>query len=1688
IDNGATSCAELTSYTYGVGATLPIPAKTGYTFGGWYDNSSFTGSAVTEILTTDTGAKTFYAKWTANTYAVTLNTNGATSCAELTSYTYGVGATLPTPTKKGYTFGGWYENSSLSGSKVTSISTTDIGDKVYYAKWTIVTYNITYYLNGGNNAASNPTTYKVTTATITLADATKTGYTFGGWYSNSSFTGSKVTKIAKGSTGNKTLYAKWTARTDIAYTVKHYLQNVTGSGYTLDATENLTGTTNTTVNAVVRDYEHFNYNSSKSTVSGTVAGDGSLILSVYYDRETYTFSVESHAHVTSVTGEGTYRYGQTVDIKAWLEIGYDYLEWYIGDMNLFGGDYEEDGDIRISSLTFDSAAESTQKVIDELGTDITFHFVVYAATDTKYTVNYYYMNTSGNFPSAATEIETLKGLTDTTATVIPKTVEGFTFNKTRSTVEGVIKGNGSLVLKLYYNRNKYNVGLGMETSNGAVNGGGSKYYGSDTTITATPNDTYAFDGWYNGLTLVSEDATYTFTVTGNITLNARWKFVGGDGVIGRQEGIGTWSYHNTYGDLCNIGGYGASYEFKLNQSATLSETQFIYLSFGKDQNTIMTSGAVGEGYFAIQIIIPEGNNNMYMTVYDHNATAVGSTDIHLGTLTNGTDFGLTVSTVITNNGMWYLIIRTSTQTYIDDMYFNAQIGGSFVGSGNKINPAITNYGSGRTTVSLCGISPQTVLYPVIPTDAVGGVMNSGAYRTSWTYSDVKGGLLQVGAYGVTYEFGARLAGELTSTQYAYVSFGPDTTVLQPTTDGSGAQSKGHFIIKFMINNDMAYPRLFMSLIGNNGKTDDILGGLADVSIGAIATDSYLRFKIGFVQGGNGIWYLSFLYNGETILDGVVIGDNVFNNNIGSAFMNGSNQTNFSIINPKDTKIDFVCFGYEKQTKQYSVLPAGVVGGLGVGNTQDLWSYYDEKGSLYQAGTYGVIYDLGIKLESGAHNGKKIYLSVGPDGTVLTPSSTSTAGHFLLEFVLPSSGAVTLNLLDNSRNVLFSGVTFGTLSENDYYRFKIGFMRGTDDGWYLTLENEFFITQDGQYFNENIGGAFLNDNYKTNVALIMGTDVYADVAIFGIEFAANPFSVPKGGEGKYGTTTMKQTNSYSGVDFAAVTPFASMEEIAEFENMVVNSDGSVNNGPQETAIKRSTYYETKVQGSGDQYGYIESYTIAVAQKKGGDTAKTTKPHTIVYLEVAENRIASGVRLQIKNNAGNVSSAKILPETLKVSSLDFYNEYIYFTVHEYGAYTLIVDDSYEKPLTVFVRKPELLVVPEGYTVIKYSPDTVSVKAADSDVYVPVTDNSRGTKLQTGLWEIGTELISYHNFNAFGSKTIVYVEKGTILVPKSGEGETFGALLAAANRGTTDIKFMGHGIIDMSRLDKAYSIVSIYANNINNFELNGLTLLNCPTWTVDIEECENVRVEDVIIFGYRTNSDGICINSCRNAIVKNCFARSGDDLFEVKTSSSEARHILFENCVAWADMCRAFGIIQETMRDINDVTYRNCYLLYQLYAWFGRSEPDESVPITDTYMAAMVVSAGEQASVYNVTFENCIVNYCCAYAVHISVGQNKETWVGDDRVSPDNFQNYAKNIVFKNCRIKDVYDEDFKPMLDPSENPKYFRYYNNTADEGAITAVFDGFKINDSLITSKSIMKDYTVYHANANEGIYDYITVK
>jgi uncharacterized protein (TIGR02145 family)/uncharacterized repeat protein (TIGR02543 family) len=155
-----------------------------------------------------------YAQWTANTYTVTYNANGAnvTEVPGNQTKTYDVALTLSTgvPTRTGYVFASWNTAANSSGKSYASgASYTDNASITLYAKW-MSTYTVTYNANGGTGAPGNQTKTLGVTLTLSTDVPTREGYTFASW--NTSANGSGTSYVPGASyTDNVgvTLYAQW---------------------------------------------------------------------------------------------------------------------------------------------------------------------------------------------------------------------------------------------------------------------------------------------------------------------------------------------------------------------------------------------------------------------------------------------------------------------------------------------------------------------------------------------------------------------------------------------------------------------------------------------------------------------------------------------------------------------------------------------------------------------------------------------------------------------------------------------------------------------------------------------------------------------------------------------------------------------------------------------------------------------------------------------------------------------------------------------------------------------------------------------------------------------------------------------------------------------------------------------------------------------------------------------------------------------------------------------------------------------------------------------------------------------------------------------------------------------------------------------------------------------------------------
>ena len=179
----------------------------GYNFLGWYIGNIKVVPDTYHVRS----VITLTAKWEPTNYSINYELNGGTNAAaNPASYTIlSDTITLSEPTKNGYEFEGWYLTKNFTGNNITHIEKGSLGNKKLYAKWSPVSYSITYVLNGGTNATGNPSSYNIETENITLAEPTKTGDEFKGWYYTEDFKGNAITHIEKGSIGNKKLYAKW---------------------------------------------------------------------------------------------------------------------------------------------------------------------------------------------------------------------------------------------------------------------------------------------------------------------------------------------------------------------------------------------------------------------------------------------------------------------------------------------------------------------------------------------------------------------------------------------------------------------------------------------------------------------------------------------------------------------------------------------------------------------------------------------------------------------------------------------------------------------------------------------------------------------------------------------------------------------------------------------------------------------------------------------------------------------------------------------------------------------------------------------------------------------------------------------------------------------------------------------------------------------------------------------------------------------------------------------------------------------------------------------------------------------------------------------------------------------------------------------------------------------------------------
>ena len=126
-----------------------------------------------------------------------------------------------------------FDNTTFEGESVDSISADDYGNKIFFAKWQTITYQVVFNENGGEYSASytKPLSYEEGKGLLlpTENNISKSGHVFAGWYTNTSFTGSPVLEISVNETGNREYFAKWNRILSITFIAGENGSVTTGS-------------------------------------------------------------------------------------------------------------------------------------------------------------------------------------------------------------------------------------------------------------------------------------------------------------------------------------------------------------------------------------------------------------------------------------------------------------------------------------------------------------------------------------------------------------------------------------------------------------------------------------------------------------------------------------------------------------------------------------------------------------------------------------------------------------------------------------------------------------------------------------------------------------------------------------------------------------------------------------------------------------------------------------------------------------------------------------------------------------------------------------------------------------------------------------------------------------------------------------------------------------------------------------------------------------------------------------------------------------------------------------------------------------------------------------------------------------------------------------------------------------------
>ena len=476
----------------------------------------------------------------------------------------------------------------------------------------------------------------------------------------------------------------------------------------------------------------------------------------------------------------------------------------------------------------------------------------------------------------------------------------------------------------------------------------------------------------------------------------------------------------------------------------------------------------------------------------------------------------------------------------------------------------------------------------------------------------------------------------------------------------------------------------------------------------------------------------------------------------------------------------------------------------------------------------------------------------------------------------------------------------------------------------------------------------------------------------------------------------------------------------------------NQEPCMDGIIQCPWYEVKVNGKA-----VYSYSVPMLQ---------SELHSFAYIDATEDVFPMQVEIKASYD---VTEALVIPEKFGVETeVDPETDTVRFTVNSCDDYNVLFNRSDEegeemffsmdRPYSLFIREPIEKEVPDGYKLIEFKPGLhyVTKYALESNTYVYMHPGAYIVCIQPD--ELGEE-----NWDANDGM------------------RNWKPLFGGDNK--ENIIIEGHGVIDFSNLTWR-ARHPIYFTQSKNIEVNGVSFINAPAWHMVFHGCNNVKVDDVVLFGYRTNSDGIAICDTSNAIVTNSWIRSGDDLFEVKSyddyGADVTENIVWRHNQAWAEKTRSFGFIQESEIPARNILYEDCSSLSQTAVW-------------EEAMGAFLIIVGDASSVSNVRFVNCDSYYCRGYVINLSAGFNQWSFCGTE----DSYvQGTIHDVTFENFKY---YSGGLGWKIRNQGTPENFYNitFKNIYEDGKLKTSLDDVKINFAkTVTKESLAENFSKIPTN------------